>query len=891
MAIKYNPSTKKWSISYGKTNGKIDYQDKKTYSITVKPSSGNYTGVGVVPQTLTFTVDANNSKLTLDQALKKTIDDAIAAGKLPATATVSEGGTTKQKDVSWTVDPTTKPDSEKYQIVSAGISAASELNKKNAESNKTNQARNASYDQALKIINSTQGGDYVAKRDMLRKLPGFDKTTMQTMEDEFKTFYTKEKLKTWDVGLGAKPPYGSFDPQFYKTENPKVAEAWKKAVENDDLDVTGRYNENSYYLYHYTTQGKPAGFRANKAEPLQSSEAYVEKSPTDLEISQVRRAQLGIDEDVTRRDRFLNNPYISGEWEKAKQGDSYWKNLAKDKNLDLNNGQDFIHLFSLSQRNEDKTALFSNNLNLGVNISDLEDAMTKRLGGVALSKLKQVGALTQDAMQFTLDKLKEAKVKENQLATYSKIEGFQEIVDINKNLAKELMGDLSVGGVLPIAGTAKAQTALEKSLEKVTGISGNSLTYNWQQWFDTALKDRYSKDLELGFTKGEAKEKVKVEAEFAKDFVQNYLKPRFDQSKSITEFTDYLELGKNSKNFLELENLISSSKGIAREKAEQYLQQLRDAPQKQFDSEFYFNPAGNKGKEKDYLAQSKAVSDDWESAKSGDPYWKQQAYRFGIDLNDKKAFAKMHYEVKGQGRGYDPAEDILNASKIDDFINETILPLAEDKAFTSRNIFGEFLTPQDVSNQLIKGIGNLDREEVQAVLKELDMEGFAGTPDELKNYIESSFQTDSASDIRKKINALNEIREKPTQRSLGFEYIERPEDYKPASRGSLAETALYKTFKTSGYAGTEDEFYSTLFPDLDKTQQQEATAKAGSSIFDSVFKFGDTKASLKLPELPTAKTKSKTGSSYFKLEDEDSDLASAFSGGSPQGFLNSFLSF
>jgi len=253
----------------------------------------------------------------------------------------------------------------------------------------------------------------------------------------------------------------------------------------------------------------------------------------------------------------------------------------------------------------------------------------------------------------------------------------------------------------------------------------------------------------------------------------------------------------------------------------------------------------------------------------------------------------MHYEVKGQGRGYDPAEDILNASKIDDYINQTILPLVQEEAFKSKNIFGELVTPQNVSNKLVEGLKTLDKEQVRSVLKELDMEDFEGTPEELKNYIESSFRTDSATEIRKKIEELNKIRERPSQRALGFEYIERPEDYKPASRGSVAQTALYKTFKTSGYPGTEDDFYNIFFTDLDREEQkaltQENKTTTGGSLFDSLFKTSGEQAS---PFVKPIESPIKTKSSYFKLKDESADEdGPGFLGGSSQNFLNSFLSF
>jgi hypothetical protein len=50
---------------------------------------------------------------------------------------------------------------------------------------------------------------------------------------------------------------------------------------------------------------------------------------------------------------------------------------------------------------------------------------------------------------------------------------------------------------------------------------------------------------------------------------------------------------------------------------------------------FYFNPTGDKARESAYAEQASTVASDWEAAKKGDGYWAQQAYRFGVDVNDK----------------------------------------------------------------------------------------------------------------------------------------------------------------------------------------------------------------------------------------------------------------
>jgi hypothetical protein len=108
--------------------------------------------------------------------------------------------------------------------------------------------------------------------------------------------------------LGARPPYGTFDPSYYKTQNdPTVpAQQWASAVANDDIDITQRYGENGFYLQHYTTQGKAAGARGNEAEVTAAANQYVEDTPTDVDIQAARTLQLGVDTD-TQTDRLLKN--------------------------------------------------------------------------------------------------------------------------------------------------------------------------------------------------------------------------------------------------------------------------------------------------------------------------------------------------------------------------------------------------------------------------------------------------------------------------------------------------------------------------------------------------------------------------------------------------------
>ena len=61
---------------------------------------------------------------------------------------------------------------------------------------------------------------------------------------------------------------------------------------------------------------------------------------------------------------------------------------------------------------------------------------------------------------------------------------------------------------------------------------------------------------------------------------------------------------------------------------------------------------------------------------------------------------------------------------------------------------------------------------------------------------------------------------------MGLTYIERPEDFK--NEQAKSDTELYKVFQSAGFQGSEDDFYTKFFPDVDRSEQQLLT-KAGSN--------------------------------------------------------------
>lgn len=773
-----------------------------------------------------------------------------------------------------------------------------ELNRVNAELNQRNTFSNNAYDTTLSIAGRTAGGDYTNQRELIRSLSNISPALRSAIENNYKAFYSTEKLQTWDTSLGAKPPYGEFDASYYKTQNPTAAQQWASAVANDDIDITQRYGENGFLLQHYTTQGKAAGIRGNKAEVTAAANQYLETTPTDADLQAARTLQLGTDID-TQTDRLLNIPTVSSEWEKAKNGDIYWKEQSKEKFLDVNKPDEFAALFRLSNRPEDQIVRLNYNANAGYGITELEDAIGEAVGEKVLVDVKRFGALTQDVLKQTIDEMKKAKAREQNMSMFKGFGAFSEIVDINKELSNSILGDSGVGGVLSFMGGSKAQESLEKSLTGMTGVNTNNTIYSWQKWFDETLKTKYDENLELGYTTNEAKEQVRIEAGFAKEFVDKYLVPRFNESRSMDEFVEYLDVRQSEQNPFQTQDIMNAAKLVADIRAQSYLDQIKATPGRYFDSAFYFNPTGDKAREGAYADQTATVAADWEAAKKGDEYWKAQAYRFGVDVNDKDAFARMHFQTKGQGKGYDPADDILNAGKVSDYIYTQILPALKEEALKSGTVFGQFVTPEEFADEMLRGLNPNDKTTWEEVLNRYGLKDFKGDITELKEYVKETLRTGSAQEIRENIKYLNEKRQKPTQQALGVTYIERPEDYKEGP--VTGQTELYKTFQSAGFKGTEDEFYNNFFPDIDRGDQALLT-KAGKNqpLTTTGLDLSDPYASLGTVESffgadepePTADKPEPKTNSYFRIamgEDEEEPLTKSKSGSSILGEFTSMF--
>lgn len=693
-------------------------------------------------------------------------------------------------------------------------------------------AAQASYTNLVNRFNATQGGEYKQLMENLKNSLGDAKVNTLLSSGDIDVLngaYTK-KVSAWDGGkFGAQPPAGGFEPSYYESTSTgqQALQKWNEAQQGvnvngvllPDLDITARYNKESFLHKYYTDVGKASGDRGNAPIDANLPKTYEEKL-TDADYQLYRDQVLG---------------------------------LATEQNP--------------------------------------QTVLEGSLGTVLTAKDKQkqqmFGALTQDSLKASIEELKKAKKQESTLSLFRGLPGYDEIFSLNTTLSNSLLGDSGVGGLLSITkNTEDVQKSLEKSLGNITGINtSNSAVYNWQQWFDNVLLKKYENGLTVQ-DPSNAEMQYEIDKEFAGKFISDYLKPRFDTSRSMDEFISYMDVTQKEENIFQTQSALDSLRTLADVRAKAYLDGVQGKAALNFNPDFYFNPGENEQRAEAYAKQAAEVAADWDAAKKGDPFWAAEAYRYGIDLNDKAQFAKLHYEVKGAKQGFDAARDVITLKDAKEYIDKAIIPAVEAKEIAlGDTAFLQFVTPEEFADKLIEGISpEENKEEWLKLLEQFDLKDTGQSVDELKNYIVDALRTGAAKDIRESIKYLNEKKKTPSQEELGVSYIERPEDKKTLT--SQSETQLYKVFKDAGYQGTEDEFYTTFMPDVDRSEQVALTKAGAGSSFD--FKGLDTSdpfAALMsvgslFEEPSTTKTTSTTTdktsstSSYFKLfEDEIEDEA------------------
>lgn len=800
---------------------------------------------------------------------------------------------------------------------------------------------------------------------------------------DYETYYLTTRINKWneDGTVGAQPPVGGFDPEFYLESYGALREQqWNQAVENGDLDITATYGDLDNYLHHhYTYIGKEHDFRGNRRKDTDYVDKYEEsfKTLTDAEQQYIRQSQLGL------------------------------------VNTETGLGVDWT----------DTTG------------SALEAKIGESILQQELEQQQIFGGVVRDSLRNTIDKLNEQKDKEKELDVYRGLPGFDEIFSINSSLTNSLIGDSGLGGYLSMAGvnTNQLTDSLERQFSGLTGVNFNSATYNWQKWFDEELtkniedldqveiafnvnaelqakskqfllndllkkknedgtdylnpdnESRWIAELSaIGYdpyqvsTREELKTLLEgwdgseyaldpanqpawrvglqkygldpdeittreqlqkyiddntedgtllVEYEITQDFkdgfIDEYITPRFDQSKSMDEFISYLDTidQESQQNVLQTQTTVNALQTKASLEAQNFYDSFANLDAVGFDTEFYLDPLAGSGgfdnvnpeKAKRYQEQKDDIDNEYYRANENgnlkpqlssdapnDYTWNQLAYMYALDLNDKDDFAKLHYQVKGKSLNYDPARDMVVKGDIDDFLVNDLAPKLESyQEEIGNNPFLQFVTPEEFADSMLEGINPLEnKSEWKELLDGVGLDETAAI-EEVREYLIEAFQTGAARQIREGIKYYNEQSIKPTQEKLGVTYIERDEDYKNIDPDS--EDALYNIFKSAGYEGNVDEFYETFMPDADRSDVEflgnymsgnleltnissdpfEALSQVGGFLggsegADNVFSFNQND------------DQEEAERSYFTLFDEDDVSYSGSKGG--EDYINEYMS-
>lgn len=769
------------------------------------------------------------------------------------------------------------------------------------------------YQNLMSKFGSSPGGNYTSLMAAANSLG--DSVVVQDFinknKNTFDTYYRDRKIgRPYDPKTGIQPLTGGFDSKYFLANNANVGTQWNQAQSAvnlngkrfQDLDITARYgnNINTFAAAQFSQMAGADPFtRGNAAADIpQYSEAY--DSLTDAQQQVYRDQLLGL----------------------TKEGES--GELSIDYTDDPADNSRF------------------------------ENQILSNLSGQELLEQDKFGTLTQDSLKFAADKLKEQQENEKALDLYKNLPGFNEIYSANSSLANSLLGDSGIGGYLSMLGkdTEAIQEDLEEQFAGVTGIpSNNSTIFNWQKWFDEEMVKRYDEmetitvefddtitDLDLNSETGKIQYEIQltrmgidpydedgnlidksvaletleannfqriyeIDENFKTNFIENYLKPRFDQSKSMDEFISYMDVQEDEQNIFQTQSALDSLKTLASKQSRLLLQNIQDLPG-DFNYNFYFNPDDkNEAKQSTYDIQKQEVTRDWDNAKAngnstppgqvadsnGNNYtWNQWAYFYGLNINDQQEFARLHYKVVGAAKGFDPAADILTQEKVDDYFVDNVVPALNDARLDLDNAtFMNFVTPEQFADEVLRGI---DPEENEEAWKEvLEMYGLDGTEaiEEVREIIIEAVRTGSAQRIRESIKFLNKKKKTPTQKELGVNYIERESDKKFVEDENATE--LYKIFQNAGYSGSEDEFFDTFMPDADRADLEflqrglsgdfelkdintedpfEALASVGNFLGEGGNIFGTDSDN-------EDKDNNNTEDSYFNFfDDEDEDYAS-----------------
>jgi hypothetical protein len=356
--------------------------------------------------------------------------------------------------------------------------------------------------------------------------------------------------------------------------------------------------------------------------------------------------------------------------------------------------------------------------------------------------------------------------------------------------------------------------------------------------------------------------RVSFEIQLAQNFFTDYLKPRFDESKSLSEFQSYLDVQKGEENIFQTEDRMTALKRAAQTTITTWFSNLQKLGASTFNSDFYKDPIGYYKKygvrdnkqiildstkfqnyvSDKYTKQKNSYDQAWTAAKANktskdfegkDINWNAWAYYYNLDITKESNFAYLHYLVLGRNApkldangnimkdangnvikdSYDPAPDVFGTEINKIFLQQVLTPFLKKKMDQIGSVFGEFVRPEEFVDSFFD---NLDLSKNKEELSKLfDLYGLKETADltELKELMIEGLSGSEGQDIRDKIDQVLQENGKPTQTQIGVDYIQRDKETGSGKAAKDTAAGLYGIFKNAGYQGTEDEFYQEFMPD------------------------------------------------------------------------------
>jgi len=425
---------------------------------------------------------------------------------------------------------------------------------------------------------------------------------------------------------------------------------------------------------------------------------------------------------------------------------------------------------------------------------------------------KKFNYLVQDVLAKTVREVNKNLAKENNTKYLSNLQGFDEVINFTSNLSNSLLADSGIGGYLAMSGQGAAAKNLEKGVKSMLGQS-DSMTYNWQKWFDGELANRYANLREITNPE-DAKQIHKVDENFAKQFVEGYLKPRFDTSKSMSEFISYIDVKEGEQNILQTQTLSNKLKQLAEGKTDAFLSQLTSKPT---NADLYsyvvndLNPYLSSVREKygeeaflEFMTPEQLAD---QLTKSIDPLktpeaWEETLKRYGIDSTNKSVEEVRNLILETTRTA--PAEDIRSSIK----------KLNESKTTpTQKNLGVDYI--QREADDVAKSSGK-----ETALYGLFKNSGYGGTEDEFYK----EFMPDAKQEDRELMSGvLGKDKSK-----LGFN-IDTSDPF--AAIGSL-ESFFGDDTKTKTTTSEKEPDYFSLFGDAEKKADQSSSQNSAFDIFN-----------------------------------------------------------